>query len=140
MTSRLARFIVMTGIDVMTAYALAVPSAAQTAAPQPDPAAARKAKMPDGKPDASGICRNVGGGGEDGGAQLDEKGNLVVLNKSRGCHPGMKICTAPVNQSNDSTFVDRFDANRPIYKPEYWAKVQELDFNSNQVAPYFKCQ
>jgi hypothetical protein len=52
----------------------------------------------------------------------------------------MKICTAPVNQSNDSTFVDRFDANRPIYKPEYWAKVRDLDFNSNTVAPYFVCQ
>ena len=31
----------------------------------------------------------------------------------------MKICTAPVNQSNDSKFVARFDANRPIYKPQY---------------------
>jgi hypothetical protein len=52
----------------------------------------------------------------------------------------MKICTAPVNQSNDSTFAGRFDPNRPLYRPEFWDKVRELDFNSNTVAPYFICQ
>ena len=93
--------------------------------------------MADGKPDLSGFWAGGGGGG---GARADDQGNLTVLNRSRGCHPGMKICTAPVNQSNDSTFAGRFDANRPLYKPEYWDKVRELDFNSNTVAPYFICQ
>lgn len=93
-------------------------------------------RLADGKPDLSGFWG--GGGGEE--ARADERGNLTVLNRSRGCHPGMKICTAPVNQSNDSTFVARFDANRPLYKPEYWDKVRQLDFNSNSAAPYFICQ
>ncbi len=91
-------------------------------------------RMADGKPDLSGFWAGGGGGG---GAAADEEGNLTVLNRSRGCHPGMKICTGPVNQSNDSTFAGRFDANRPLYKPEYWDKVRELDFNSNTSAPVF---
>jgi len=143
MTCRIVRDILLTGAAVVAALAAAAaqaPAQGRGTTVQADAASVPTPRTPDGKPDLSGFWGNVGGGGEDGGAQLDEKGNLVVLNKSRGCHPGMKICTAPVNQSNDSTFVDRFDANRPIYKPEHWSKVQELDFNSNSVAPYFKCQ
>lgn len=143
MTCRFLRDILVTGVAVVAALTVAAaqtPAQGRGAAAQTGPASVPTPRTPDGKPDLSGFWGNAGGGGEDGGAQLDEKGNLVVLNKSRGCHPGMKICTAPVNQSNDSTFVDRFDANRPVYKPEYWSKVQELDFNSNTVAPYFKCQ
>jgi hypothetical protein len=145
MTSQSVRYSVMTTAAAAMALALAVSVQAQTApargaAAQQQDAAVPTPRLPDGHPDLSGFWGGNGGGGEDGAAQLDEKGNLIVLNRSRGCHPGMKICTAPVNQSNDSTFMDRFDANRPIYKPEYWAKVQDLDFNSNTVAPYFKCQ
>ncbi len=146
MTCRFVRYTLITAAAVVAGLTLTRSAEAQSAAPargaapQNQTAPVPTPRTPDGKPDLSGFWGGAGGGGEDGGAQVDEKGNLVVLNKSRGCHPGMKICTAPVNQSNDSTFVDRFDANRPIYKPEYWAKVQELDFNSNTVAPYFKCQ
>ena len=147
MTCRCVRYAVMTAAAAAIALMLTPSTDAQTATPARGAAAGAQnaapvptPRMPDGKPDLSGFWGGGGGGGEDGGAQLDEKGNLVVLNKSRGCHPGMKICTAPVNQSNDSTFMGRVDANRPIYKPEYWAKVQELDFNSNSVAPYFVCQ
>jgi hypothetical protein len=146
MTCRFVRYTLMTAVAVVAAFALTrsveaqAPAPARGAAQQNEAAPVPTPRTPDGKPDLSGFWGGGGGGGEDGGASVDEKGNLVVLNKSRGCHPGMKICTAPVNQSNDSTFMARFDANRPTYKPEYWARVQELDFNSNTVAPYFKCQ
>ena len=147
MTCRCVRFSTITGFAVaavvalgLSAFAEAQYAAPASAAPQNQAAPVPTPRTPDGKPDLSGFWGGGGGGGEDGGAKTDEKGNLIVLNRSRGCHPGMKICTAPVNQSNDSTFIDRFDANRPIYKPEYWAKVRDLDFNSNTVAPYFVCQ
>jgi len=147
MTCRFVRFSTITGFAVaavvalgLSAFAEAQYGAPASAAPQNQAAPVPTPRAPDGKPDLSGFWGGGGGGGEDGGAKTDEKGNLIVLNRSRGCHPGMKICTAPVNQSNDSTFIDRLDANRPIYKPEYWAKVRDLDFNSNTVAPYFVCQ
>ena len=143
MTCRFIRCSLITAVAVAAGLMLTPLAEAQYGTPPGGAAQAPQnqtvatPRTPDGKPDLSGFW---GGGGGDGGAQADPEGNLTVLNRSRGCHPGMKICTGPVNQSNDSTFVDRFDPNRPVYKPEYWAKVRELDFNSNTVAPYFKCQ
>jgi hypothetical protein len=127
MTGRFVRYSVIAVLAIVAALVFAPPAAAQGNTP----------RMPDGKPDLTGWW---GGGGGDDGPREPEEGNLTVLNRSRGCHPGMKICTGPVNQSNDSTFTARFNPNRPLYKPEYWAKVRELDLNSNTVAPYFICQ
>lgn len=143
MTSRFVRYSVIAAFAVAAWLVLTPWTEAQYTAPAGGPAPQSQAssvatpRMPDGKPDLSGWW---GGGGGGGGAKPDEKGNLVVLNRARGCHPGMKVCHAAVNQSNDSTFTARLDANRPLYKPEYWGKVRELDFNSNKEAPYFKCQ
>jgi hypothetical protein len=143
MTSRFVRYSLITALAVVAWLVLTPSAEAQYAAPEGAPAPQSQAssaatpRMPDGKPDLGGWW---GGGGGGGGAKPDEKGNLTVLNRSRGCHPGMKVCHAAVNQSNDSTFTARLDANRPQYKPEYWAKVRDLDFNSNKEAPYFKCQ
>jgi hypothetical protein len=136
MTRRSLRCTVVAAV-AMAAGLVFAPTAGAQEGRQDAAASVPTPRTPDGKPDLSGFWAGGGGGG---GAQADEKGNLTVLNRSRGCHPGMKICTAPVNQSNDSTFAGRFDANRPLYKPEYWDKVRELDFNSNTVAPYFICQ
>lgn len=142
MTSRFVRCSVVAALALAAGLVLTLSVEAQSAAPagvaaaQNQTSAVPTPRLPNGKPDLGGFW----GGGGGGGARPDAEGNFTVLNVSRGCHPGMKICTAPVNQSNDSTFAGRFDENRPLYKPEYWAKVRELDFNSNTVAPYFKCQ
>ena len=116
---------------------LAAPQAAQD-----NPASAPTPRLPDGHPDLTGFWGGAGGGdGEGGGgAKVDEKGNLRELTPARGCHPGMAICAAAVNQSNDSTFVGRMDNNRPLYKPEFWERVQYLDAHTNTEDPLFTCQ
>jgi hypothetical protein len=95
----------------------------------------------DGKPDLSGMW---GGGGGGGGAarevEVDEKGNIEELFPSRRCGPTQVKCDGYTNQSVDGEFNGRNNPNRPLYKPEYWDKVQQLDMNTNTEDPVFVCQ
>jgi hypothetical protein len=52
----------------------------------------------------------------------------------------MAVCHAAVNQSNDSTFTARMNANRPLYKPQHWDRVQYLDAHTNWEDPVMICQ
>ena len=56
---------------------------------------------------------------------------------SRRCAPNQTGCTPEVvvNEFTDLEFTTRVDPNRPKYKPEYWDKVQNLDYDSNFVDP-----
>jgi hypothetical protein len=102
-------------------------------------------RTPDGKPDLSGMwidkhppVRNI----EEG--KKDENGNVVQRIKSRRCDPTQKgpdglTCYENTNQNADGEFLYRVDANRPLYKPEYWDKVQGLDYNTNTKDPIFTC-
>jgi len=103
---------------------------------QAPPAQAAAAEVPtprlaNGKPDLTG---NWGGGGSGppGGG-------------NRRCGPTQTRCKEP----NDNFVVDyawispsRFwmGQNGPIYKPEYWDKVQELDMWTNKFDPVMTCQ
>jgi hypothetical protein len=79
------------------------------------------------------------GGGEAGGDKPDEKGNLTVLTKGRPCAPTQLNCAPAVNFERDSGVRQRMDPNVPIYKPEHWARVQELDETGNVNDPEFHC-
>jgi hypothetical protein len=103
---------------------------------QAPPAQAAAAEVPtprlaNGKPDMTG---NWGGGGSGppGGG-------------NRRCGPTQTRCKEP----NDNFVVDyawispsRFwmGANGPLYKPEYWDKIQELDMWTNKFDPVMTCQ
>ena len=62
----------------------------------------------------------------------------------RRCGPTQeKGCNRSVNQTEDFELYSpsRFgQLNRPLYKPEYWDKVQELDMWTNKYDPVMTCQ
>ena len=107
---------------------------------------------PDGKPDLSGtwqdraaLARNqVGNRVVPVTISKDEQGDQIYRFGSRRCSPTQKGtegkgCFEETNETADLEFTGRIDSNRPLYKPEYWDKVQDLDYNTNTKDPVFTC-
>jgi len=94
----------------------------------------------DGKPDLSGMWGGRGGGGDGGGGGKEDEGDITTNVASRRCSPNQVGCNDQTNQTVDGEFTGRMEANRPLYKPEYWDKVQDLDRNTNTKDPLFQCQ
>lgn len=143
MNRQLFRFGITTVVTVAVSLALTSGAAAQNAS------AASTPRMPDGKPDLSGMW---GGGGGGGGRQFDDSGTISTATSSRRCAPGQRKCDEHTNQSNDQEFVredvvdgqvvfsGRWDPNRPLYKPQHWDRIQFLDENTNTYDPILQCQ
>jgi hypothetical protein len=116
-------------------------------APTPAPAAAQQQQQnvptprtADGHPDLSGMW---GGGGGGGAARPDEKGNLVVLQRGRPCSAAQVEsgnCAPGINFERDSGVTQRMGPEIPMYKPEFWERVQYLDRNGTQEDPEFHCK
>jgi hypothetical protein len=98
--------------------------------PDPDAAKAPTPRLANGKPDLTGSWRSVGGG------QQGVPGGMF-----RRCTPFQDNCMEWTNQSADFVFMapSRLDMNRPLYKPEYWDKVQALDQWTNREDPVMTC-
>lgn len=92
----------------------------------------------DGKPDLSGMWSPGAGPGRP--VEVDERGNIEETFPSRRCGPTQVNCDGYTNQSVDGEFTGRLNRNRPVYKPEFWDKVQHLDMNTNKEDPVFVCQ
>jgi hypothetical protein len=106
-------------------------------------------RTPDGKPDLSGMWQDLKTAAAQsrfivGTYKKDENGNSTLRFTSRRCAPTQKGtegtgCFEETNETADLEFTDRLSANRPMYKPEYWDKVQDLDYNTNTKDPVFTC-
>src|SRR5258705_1348059 len=113
----------------------------QDAAP---PDSAPTPRVAGGHPDLNG-WGGGDGGGVGGGRTLadltDEKGNVYLqLNaRSQGSALGTASGQLASNFERDSGVGQRADPNKPIYKPELWEKVQNLDVNGNAEDPTFRC-
>jgi len=84
-----------------------------------------------------------GGGGGGGAAAPDEKGNLVVLQRGRPCSPaqaGIGECAPGINFERDSGIQQRMGPEVPMYKPEFWERVQYLDREGTLEDPEFHCK
>jgi len=91
-------------------------------------------RTPDGKMDFSGYWAQSGGEG----VKADEDGNVTILTRQRPCHPAQE-CRPAFNFARDSGLRRRMDPNLPLYKPEFWDKVQDLDVNGNAKDLIMKC-
>jgi hypothetical protein len=97
------------------------PTIAFSANPAPTPRTAN------GKPDMTG---NWAGGG------------MNWRYGNRRCGPTQVDCSREINQTADFEFEapSRFGPSRPLYKPEFWDKVQQLDMWTNKEDPVMTCQ
>jgi len=122
------------------AIALASPalSLAQPATHAPAASASAPVATPrlaDGKPDLNGYWngrRPGAGGASPFGAKLGEDGSVDFALPGREGSLG--------NFEKDSAVLERSETNKPIYKPEYWDKVQDLDWNGLTIDPSFHCK
>jgi len=132
----------------MGALAIAMIAGALPAAQMPQSngstgeAAVPTPRLANGQPDLSGTWAAGAGGGGGGGRDLVElePGKLAEEFPSRRCGPTQVNCGDYTNQSEDGEFTARLNRNKPIYKPEHWDKVQQLDMWTNKYDPLFFCQ
>ena len=114
--------------------------AQQGAANAQNPANAPTLRTADGHPDLSGMW---GGGGGGGAVKPDEKGNLVQLTRGRPCskqQADLGNCEPGINFERDSGVTQRMGPEIPMYKPEFWEKVQDYDRNGTKYDPEFHCK
>jgi len=96
----------------------------------PERAYAQKIATPrtaDGHPDLSGLWMV----GAPARLYTDDKGNVAL---GLGGREG-----SGANAERDGFLRKRMDPNRPVYKPEYWDKVQYLDDHEIIEDSYFHC-
>ena len=105
-------------------------------APPPADPNAPTPRLPNGKPDLTGSwggAVNLTGAGAPG---------VTVGDMFRRCTPFQsKNCMEWTNQSEDWPFMSgmRLDMRQPMYKPEFWDKIIELDQWTNREDPVMTC-
>jgi len=125
--------VIVAGAAGLLALGAPINAQGQGGATQGSATAASAPRLPDGTPDISGLWNGAaGGGGGFANPKIDERGN-IILGVGRGREGTL------TNFERDSGILQRADSNRPLYKPQYWARVQWYDENGNKEDPEFLC-
>ena len=130
---------VVSMVSIHAQYGAAPAQGGRGGAAQPQQQNVPTPRTADGHPDLSGFWAGGGGGG---GVKPDEKGNIVQLTVARLCHQTQidaGECHPGVNAERDAGINQR-PANQPMYKPEFWERVQHLDREGIQLDPAFHCK
>ena len=100
------------------------------AAPYLAPAQAQETpRTADGRPDLSGYWFTRGAGVTAG---ADAEGNIALNLPSRD--------NDIANFEKDFSVLQRSQSNKPLYRPEYWDTIQDLDWNGLTDDPVFNCR
>ena len=119
----------VTAFVLMACWVAGSHVAAQGAPGRQQAASAQNVATPhtaDGHPDLSGLYV-AGAGGAAGPADIDDRGNVKVLLNTRE--------DSAITFERDSSLVKRVDPNVPVYKPEFWEKLQTLDDDAARLDP-----
>jgi hypothetical protein len=104
-----------------------VTAAAQEGSPAAKAASAVSTpRTADGHPDLSGVWNGAAN------ARVYNNGDKVGL--FLAAREGTLV-----NFERDNTLMRRADPNKPVYKPQFWEKVQQLDQNGNNEDPSYSC-
>lgn len=155
MTGRFLRCSMAAAAAVAMAWLVSARVATQSyEALTPKTDSAQKAQTPsvppaprtaDGHPDLSG--RWGGGGGGGGIKAIDAQGKAIEYKNASEIKGAAKILARdyrarhgnPTYSERDSGIQQRYVLSPPLYKPEFWEKVQYLDVNGNVEDSNFHC-
>src|SRR5258705_4324143 len=138
------------GLCLLPAAILAQESAQtrRTVNAPPKPSGATP-RTPDGHPDLTGVWNGLGDNLNGVPNQIANNGLAIESESStRDLHSGLPIATFPRtnnrplnNEESEraAALLRRVGSNRPIYKPEYWEMVKNLDHNANEEDPSNNC-
>ena len=124
----------------------APPRRTTNAPPAPSGATPRTA---DGRPDLTGVLNGLGDNLNGIPNQMANNGVVIEsATRARDLHSGLLVPTFPRNTTRPQNYEEgeraasllrRSGSNRPIYKPEHWQTVKDLDHNSNEEDPSNNC-
>jgi len=103
----------------------------------------------DGRPDLTGVWNALGNNLNGIPNQMSNNGIVIEsATAARDLHSGLRIPVFPRNTTRPQNYEEgeraaallrRVGSNRPIYKPEHWETVKNLDHNSNEEDPSNNC-
>ena len=114
---------------------------AVTAGAQQKADSAATPRTPDGHPNLSGLWMGGGGGGGGGGGAANATNENYLKTDANGFEPSIFASRNGgfTNFERDNSIVRRMGTNKPMYKPEYWETVRNMDRNGNDEDPAGNC-